>query len=196
VPPYIHRQPSDGERYQTVFARGEPASAAAPTAGLHFTGDVIDTLRERGIGWVTLRLDVGLATFAPMRDGEPNARRIHEESFAITNASAAAINQARRRGGRVIAVGTTTVRALETQTGSDGTVNAGSGTTRLFIEPGYRFRAVDGLLTNFHQPQSTLLLLLSAFIGDRWRDAYTHALENGYRFLSFGDCMLCWRPSS
>jgi S-adenosylmethionine:tRNA ribosyltransferase-isomerase len=193
VPPYIRKPLHDGERYQTVFAHGEPASAAAPTAGLHFTGEVIDALRERGIGWVTVRLDVGLATFAPMREDEPAAHQIHEEFFAISGAAAAAINAAHQRGGRVIAVGTTTVRAVETQSDSDGTVHPGAGTTRLFIERGYRFRAVDGLLTNFHQPRSTLLALLAAFTGETWRAAYSHALDTGYRFLSFGDCMLCWR---
>jgi S-adenosylmethionine:tRNA ribosyltransferase-isomerase len=193
LPPYIHRPLHDGERYQTVFAQGAPAAAAAPTAGLHFTSEVITALRERGVGWVTVRLDVGLATFAPMRDGEHAAHEIPEEPFAISSAAAETINTARQRGGRVVAVGTTTARAIETQTDSDATVHAGSGTTRLFIEPGYRFRAVDGLLTNFHQPRSTLLALLAAFIGERWRGAYDHALTGGYRFLSFGDCMLCWR---
>jgi S-adenosylmethionine:tRNA ribosyltransferase-isomerase len=193
LPPYIHRPLHDSERYQTVFAQGEPAAAAAPTAGLHFTSEVIDALRERGVGWVTVRLDVGLATFAPMRDGEADPHEIQEEPFAISAAAAETINTARQRGGRIIAVGTTTVRAIETQSDSDGTVHPGNGTTRLFIEPGYRFRAVDGLLTNFHQPRSTLLELLAAFIGERWRVAYDHALVGGYRFHSFGDCMLCWR---
>jgi S-adenosylmethionine:tRNA ribosyltransferase-isomerase len=194
LPPYIHRRLDDAERYQTMFASGEAASAAAPTAGLHFTPDVIARLRARGIGWVTLRLDIGLATFAPIRAREVESHVMHEERFDIPTATAAAIAEARRHGGRVVSVGTTTLRALETCAAADGLVTPGRGTTRLFVRPGYRFHVVDGLLTNFHQPRSSLLVLLAAFNGpDVWRRAYEHALAGGYRFLSFGDCMLCWR---
>ena len=191
TPPYIRRRLADATRYQTVYARGSPVAAAAPTAGLHFTERVIDALKQRGIGWVTVTLDVGLATFAPMHDGK--TPHVRHERFAVSDESARAINDARRHGGRVVAIGTTTVRALETQAQRDGSVRPGSGSTDLLITPGHRFRAVDALLTNFHQPRSSLLSLLAAFIGERWRAAYRHALDSGYRFLSFGDCMLCWR---
>ncbi|HWW09687.1 MAG TPA: tRNA preQ1(34) S-adenosylmethionine ribosyltransferase-isomerase QueA [Candidatus Acidoferrales bacterium] len=193
LPPYIHRRLDEPERYQTTYATGPAASAAAPTAGLHFTDAVLNGLRERGIGWSTVRLQVGLATFAPIRTRRVEAHEMHAEAFDLPEATAAAIRRTRQAGGRVVAVGTTVTRVLETCAEEDGTVKAGSGTTRLFIQPGHRFRAVDGLLTNFHQPRSSLLVLLASLIGmDAWRDAYEHALRNGYRFLSFGDCMLCW----
>ena len=196
LPPYIRAELEDADRYQTLYATGSPDSAAAPTAGLHFSQPVIDQLRSAGIGWATLRLDVGLATFAPIRAERVEEHRIHEEHYDLPEAAASAIEATRRSGGRVIAVGTTVVRVLETCAGHDGIARAGSGRTRLFIRPGHRFRVVDGLVTNFHQPRSSLLVLLAAFIGDdRWRAAYAHALQNGYRFLSLGDCMLCWRAS-
>ena len=196
LPPYIHRRLDEPERYQTTYARGPAASAAAPTAGLHFTDGVLKGLRERGIGWATVRLQVGLATFAPIRTRQVGSHQMHAEAFDMPEKTAAAIRRTRQGGGRVVAVGTTVTRVLETCVDGDGTVMAGSGTTRLFIQPGHRFRAVDGLLTNFHQPRSSLLVLLASLIGmDTWREAYRHALANGYRFLSFGDCMLCWRRS-
>lgn len=191
LPPYIRGYQGDPGRYQTVYASGAPSSAAAPTAGLHFTAAVLGALRERGIRWTTVRLDVGLGTFAPMRTDSVDDHVMHRERYEVSEAAAAAIERARVSGGRVVAVGTTVVRVLESCAGAGG-VRAGAGTTDLFIRPGFGFRAVDGLLTNFHQPRSTLLVLLAAFIGDAWRDAYAHALHNGYRFLSFGDCMLCW----
>ena len=191
LPPYIRGFQGDPERYQTVYASGAPSSAAAPTAGLHFTAAVLAALREHGIGWTTVRLDVGLGTFAPMRADSVDDHVMHRERYEVSEAAAAAIERARASGGRVVAVGTTVVRVLESRAGADG-VRAGAGSTDLFIRPGFGFRAVDGLLTNFHQPRSTLLVLLAAFIGAAWRDAYAHALQNGYRFLSFGDCMLCW----
>ena len=191
LPPYIRGFEGDPGRYQTVYASGAPSSAAAPTAGLHFTAAVLAALQERGIGWTTVRLDVGLGTFAPMRTDSVDDHVMHRERYEVSEAAAAAIDRARTSGGRVIAVGTTVVRVLESCAGADG-VRAGAGTTDLFIRPGFSFRAVDGLLTNFHQPRSTLLVLVAAFIGEAWRDAYAHALQNGYRFLSFGDCMLCW----
>ena len=191
LPPYIRGFQGDPERYQTVYAAGAPSSAAAPTAGLHFTDSVLSALRERGIGWTTVRLDVGLGTFAPMRADSVDDHVMHRERNEVPEEAAAAIDHTRVSGGRVIAVGTTVVRVLESRAGADG-VRAGAGSTDLFIRPGFTFRVVDGLLTNFHQPRSTLLVLLAAFIGDAWRDAYAHALRSGYRFLSFGDCMLCW----
>ena len=193
LPPYIHRHLDDPERYQTTYATGDPDSAAAPTAGLHFTATVIQRLRERGIGWATLRLDVGLATFAPIRTALIEDHPMHAERYSLPSATADAIQRARRDGGRIVAVGTTVVRVLETCAADGATMGARTGNTSLFIQPGHRFRAVDGLLTNFHQPRSSLLVLLAAFIGDeRWRAAYAHALRNEYRFLSLGDCMLCW----
>jgi S-adenosylmethionine:tRNA ribosyltransferase-isomerase len=193
LPPYIHRRLDEPERYQTMYAKGPAASAAAPTAGLHFTGAVLSGLRQRGIGWFTVRLQVGLATFAPIRTRRVESHEMHAEAFDMPEATADAIRHTRQAGGRVVAVGTTVTRVLETCSDGEGTVRAGSGTTRLFIQPGHRFRVVDGLLTNFHQPRSSLLVLLAALIGmDAWPDAYRHALTNGYRFLSFGDCMLCW----
>jgi len=154
---------------------------------------VIERLRGAGIGWATLRLDVGLATFAPIRSDRVEDHPMHEERYALPAATARAIEQTRRDGGRVVAVGTTVVRVLETWAQDGAPLRAANGATSLFIHPGHRFRAVDGLLTNFHQPRSSLLVLLAAFIGDeRWRSAYAHALSAGYRFLSLGDCMLCW----
>lgn len=193
LPPYIHTELHDPERYQTTYATGDPDSAAAPTAGLHFTTAVIDRLRRAGIGWTTLRLDVGLATFAPIRAERVEDHPMHEERYMLPDVTVRAIEDARRDGGRVVAVGTTVVRVLET-CAREGQLRPGAGSTSLFIHPGHTFRAVDGLLTNFHQPRSSLLVLLAAFVGDqRWRDAYAHALDAEYRFLSLGDCMLCWR---
>lgn len=193
LPPYIHAELRDPERYQTMYATGAPGSAAAPTAGLHFTSSVIERLGSKGIGWAALRLDVGLATFAPIRAASIDDHPMHEEGYELPSATVEAIARARSVGGRVIAVGTTVVRVLETC--ADGDIpRAGSARTNLFIRPGHRFRIVDGLLTNFHQPRSSLLVLLAAFIGaERWRTAYAHALRTDYRFLSLGDCMLCWR---
>jgi S-adenosylmethionine:tRNA ribosyltransferase-isomerase len=193
LPPYIRTALHDPDRYQTTYATGDPDSAAAPTAGLHFTPAVIEHLHQSGIGWATLRLDVGLATFAPIRSERVEDHPMHEERYELPDATVAAIEETRRDGGRVVAVGTTVVRVLET-CARDGKLRAGAGSTSLFIHPGHHFRAIDGLLTNFHQPRSSLLVLLAAFVGDeRWRSAYDHALGAGYRFLSLGDCMLCWR---
>ena len=194
LPPYVHAELRDPDRYQTLYATGAPGSAAAPTAGLHFTTSVIERLQSRGIGWAALRLDVGLATFAPIRADSVEDHPMHEEEYALPSATVEAIARTRRSGGRVIAVGTTVVRVLETCADASDIPRAGSGRTGLFIRPGHRFRIVDGLLTNFHQPRSSLLVLLAAFAGEeRWRAAYTHALRTEYRFLSLGDCMLCWR---
>jgi S-adenosylmethionine:tRNA ribosyltransferase-isomerase len=193
LPPYITTPLADAARYQTVYATGSPASAAAPTAGLHFTAGVRAALAAAGVAWSTVQLDVGLGTFAPITAASIADHRMHEERCSVPEATAAAITRARERGGRVVAVGTTVVRTLESHLDDGGRVRAGSRVTGLFITPGYRVTAVDGLLTNFHQPRSSLLVLLAALVGaERWRSAYDHALARGYRFLSFGDCMLCW----
>ena len=196
LPPYIHTALDDAERYQTVYASGRPESAAAPTAGLHFTERVLDALRDRGVHTTHLRLEVGLGTFAPIRTERVDAHVMHEERYELPHSAADDIEATRQRGGRVIAVGTTAVRTLESRADPHRPreVTAGSGSTNLFLRPGTPFRVVDGLLTNFHAPRSSLVVLVAAFAGvERWRAAYEHALQSGYRFLSFGDCMLCWR---
>ncbi len=194
LPPYIHTPLADASRYQTVYATGDAASAAAPTAGLHFTPAVRTALEERGVGWASVQLDIGLGTFAPMTATDIRTHRMHAERCTLPQTTASIIEETHAHGGRVIAVGTTAVRTLESHVDGSGRPRAGTMSTELFIAPGHRFSVVDGLLTNFHQPRSSLLVLLAAFVGaDQWRHAYRHALDNGYRFLSFGDCMLCWR---
>jgi S-adenosylmethionine:tRNA ribosyltransferase-isomerase len=189
TPPYIKKRLQDRERYQTVYAR-EEGSAAAPTAGLHFTPELLSALRERGVPVAFVTLHVGLDTFRPVRADDPAQHRIHREWYRIDDAAARAIGEARRNGKRVVAVGTTSVRVLETAA-TDGGVAAGEGWTGLFILPGYRFRVVDAMLTNFHLPKSTLLMLVSAYAGrERVLAAYAEAIERRYRFYSFGDCML------
>ena len=193
LPPYITAPLADRERYQTVYAR-TPGSAAAPTAGLHFTPDLMRRLEDRGVGFARVRLDVGLGTFRPVRVEDARQHEMHREAFAVRGEAADAINDCREGGGRVVAVGTTALRALETaaQSAEPGKrVGAVAGETQLFVYPGYRFRAVDGLITNFHQPHSTLLLLVAAFVGrEQMRAAYAIALRDSYRFLSFGDAMI------
>jgi S-adenosylmethionine:tRNA ribosyltransferase-isomerase len=196
LPPYIHARLDDPERYQTVFAADVPESAAAPTAGLHFTPPVFAALAERGVEVARLRLEIGLGTFAPIRAERIAEHAMHEERYQLPPATADAVQRARQRGGRVVAVGTTAVRTLESCAREDapGLVRAQAGATDLYLRPGVPFRVVDGLLTNFHAPRSSLVVLVAAFTGvERWRAAYDHALAGGYRFLSFGDCMLCWR---
>jgi S-adenosylmethionine:tRNA ribosyltransferase-isomerase len=194
LPPYIHEELPDGERYQTVYAQSPPQSAAAPTAGLHFTPRVLEALHRKGIRTTTVRLEVGLGTFAPIRAERVDTHEMHEERFELPPQAAEDIAATRSSDGRVIAVGTTAVRTLESCATHGGAVEPQQGATRLFIKPGTPFRVVDGMLTNFHAPRSSLVVLVSAFIGrNRWRQAYDHALQHGYRFLSFGDCMLCWR---
>jgi S-adenosylmethionine:tRNA ribosyltransferase-isomerase len=193
TPPYIKERLADRERYQTVYAR-EEGSAAAPTAGLHFTPELLSAVRDRGVRFAFVTLHVGLDTFRPVRDDDPAEHRIHREWYRIDKASAAAVNEARRQGKRVVAVGTTCVRVLESAA-TDGGVATGEGWTGLFILPGYQFRVVDAMLTNFHLPKSTLLMLVSAFAGrDRVLAAYAEAIERRYRFYSFGDCMLVEGP--
>lgn len=189
LPPYIHEPLADPERYQTVYAR-TTGSVAAPTAGLHLTDEVLDGVRARGVEVHTVDLAVGLGTFRPITVDDLDDHTMHEERYAIPEATLEACRCARADGGRVIAVGTTTVRALE----SAAARNALEGRTDLFIQPGFSFQLVDVLLTNFHLPKSSLLVMLSAFAGhERWRRLYEVALTEGYRFLSFGDCMLVSR---
>jgi S-adenosylmethionine:tRNA ribosyltransferase-isomerase len=198
LPPYIKR-PRGGEArdrhdYQTMFARAEGA-VAAPTAGLHFTPALMAALTAHGVEWVTLTLHVGPGTFLPVKVDDPREHQMHAEWGVIDPATAARINAARTAGGRLVAVGTTSLRLLESATGDNGVIGAFSGATRLFILPGYRFRAIDLLLTNFHLPRSTLLMLVAALAGlDRIKDAYAHAVANGYRFFSYGDACLIERP--
>ncbi len=190
LPPYIRRPLADPERYQTVYA-GPEGSAAAPTAGLHFTRELLERLADEGVRLAPLTLHVGVGTFRPVRSATVEGHRMHAEYYRIPEATARAIEEARSRGARVWAVGTTVVRALESACGPDGAVRAGSGWTELFIYPGYRFRVVDALVTNFHLPRSTLLMLVCAFAGTRQvLEAYRTAAEMGYRFYSFGDAML------
>jgi S-adenosylmethionine:tRNA ribosyltransferase-isomerase len=199
LPPYIKREGSDlaadaadRERYQTVYA-GRTGAIAAPTAGLHFTPRVFEELRARGVPVAELTLHVGYGTFAPVRVEDLGEHRVAAEAFEISEEAAAEINRARGRGGRVVAVGTTTVRALETAADERGRVRAGRGETGLTITPGYAFRAADALLTNFHLPRSSLLVLVCAFAGrELTLAAYRHAVRARYRFrfYSYGDCML------
>ena len=199
LPPYIHRPDGptadDASDYQTVFARRQGA-VAAPTAGLHFTPALLDALDAMGVQWITVTLHVGIGTFLPVRVERVTDHRMHAERGEISATAAEAINAARRAGGRVIAVGTTSLRLLESAALPDGTMQPFMGETALFILPGYRFKTVDRLVTNFHLPRSTLLMLVSAFRGrDRMLAAYAHAVEAGYRFHSYGDaCLLERQP--
>jgi S-adenosylmethionine:tRNA ribosyltransferase-isomerase len=193
LPPYITHMPdsTDAERYQTVYAR-DPGAVAAPTAGLHFDAAMLDTLEQAGVARAFVTLHVGAGTFAPVNVDDIALHRMHAERYSIPQATVDAIAAARARNGRVIAVGTTSLRALEAAA-ADG-LRAGSGETTLFITPGYRFRIVDRLLTNFHVPRSTLLMLVSAFGGmQSLREAYAHAIRARYRFMSYGDAMLIER---
>jgi S-adenosylmethionine:tRNA ribosyltransferase-isomerase len=192
LPPYFTGQLSDPDRYQTMFAR-LPGSAAAPTAGLHFTDDVVAGLGRRGIDVAAVDLHVGIDTFRPMTVDLIEDHEMHTEWCSVPAATIDAITATRDRGGAVVAIGTTVVRALESSAGADGSLSPGTRETDLFLRPGSRFQVVDTLVTNFHVPGSTLMVLVAAFMGERWRDAYRHALDRGYRFLSFGDTMLATR---
>ncbi|MFO7784927.1 MAG: tRNA preQ1(34) S-adenosylmethionine ribosyltransferase-isomerase QueA [Thermodesulfobacteriota bacterium] len=196
LPPYIHRAPNDPrasldrDRYQTVYA-GSRGAIAAPTAGLHFTGGLLERLNRAGIGHVNLTLHVGHGTFSPVRSRDIREHSVGPEYYRIPPETAEAVNRARSRGQRVIAVGTTVVRTLETAAGHDGRIASGRGRTGLMITPGYRFRVVDGLITNFHLPGSSLLFLVSAFAGlEKTLKAYRMAVTEQYRFYSYGDAML------
>jgi S-adenosylmethionine:tRNA ribosyltransferase-isomerase len=197
LPPYIDRPagPTEDDKrdYQTVFARHEGA-VAAPTAGLHFTPGLLSALDEAGVKRATVTLHVGAGTFLPVRTDDLSQHRMHSERGEITQETVGAIEHARASGGRVLAIGTTSLRILESATSEDGILHPFAGTTDLFILPGYRFRIVDLLLTNFHLPRSTLFMLVSAFAGSaRIRAAYAHAIEKGYRFFSYGDASLLHR---
>jgi len=203
LPPYIHAPLQDRQRYQTVYAR-EPGSAAAPTAGLHFTPGLLGALQEQGVGFTSVTLHVGLDTFRPVTEENVEEHPMHSEWYEINEEAAAAINQARARAGRVVAVGTTSVRVLESaalaqaaatasidSSTAERELQAASGSTRLFIYPGFQYRLTDAIITNFHLPRSTLLLMIAAFVGrERIMAAYEEAVRLGYQFYSFGDAML------
>ena len=208
LPPYIHQQLYDQSRYQTVYAKAA-GSAAAPTAGLHFTPDLLHKIEKKGVKIIKITLHVGLGTFRPVNAEEIKDHKMHSESYEITEKAAKEIEEVRKKGGKIVAVGTTSVRTLETVASKNqGKIVAEKGETDIFIYPGYQFKAVDGLVTNFHLPKSTLLMLVSAFCEskngskisqkakqkytgrDLIIDAYKHAINNKYRFFSFGDAML------
>jgi S-adenosylmethionine:tRNA ribosyltransferase-isomerase len=200
LPPYIASRRAADERdavdYQTMFAAHEGA-VAAPTAGLHFTPQLEAALRERGVGINRITLHVGAGTFLPVKTDDTAGHKMHAEWGVVSRDCADALNQARARGGRIVAVGTTSLRLLESATAEDGTIEPFTGETAIFITPGYRFRAVDILLTNFHLPRSTLFMLVSAFSGlDTMKRAYAHAIASGYRFYSYGDACLLFRDRS
>ena len=200
LPPYIKRPPggdaADRQRYQTIFAH-QPGAVAAPTAGLHFTPRLLDRLAQRGIGLATVTLHVGPGTFLPVKTDDPREHRMHGEWGVVTEAAAARIRAAKAEGGRVVAIGTTSLRLLESAAAETGEVRPFAGETRLFILPGYQFKAIDLLLTNFHLPRSTLFMLVAALAGlDRIKAAYAHAVAAGYRFYSYGDaCLIAPRAS-
>ena len=190
LPPYIHEKLKDPSQYQTVYARQE-GSAAAPTAGLHFTNEVLEKIRQMGVIIVPVLLHVGLGTFRPVKAEDVSQHQMHSEYYEVTKEAADRINAARQNGGRIVCIGTTSVRTLETVTDEEGIVHPGTGNTSIFITPGVRFKATDALLTNFHLPESTLLMLVSALMGrEQALDAYREAVRKEYRFFSFGDCML------
>ncbi|HAA25502.1 MAG TPA: tRNA preQ1(34) S-adenosylmethionine ribosyltransferase-isomerase QueA [Ruminiclostridium sp.] len=190
LPPYITSEIEDYERYQTVYSRLK-GSAAAPTAGLHFTKELIDGLKVNGVKFAELTLHVGIGTFRPVKTENIEEHHMHKEYYSIGKEACETINETKSGGGRIIAVGTTSCRVLETVSSDDGFVTPGEGETGIFIYPGYRFKAIDGLITNFHLPESTLLMLVSAFAGrENVLAAYNEAISMKYRFFSFGDAML------
>ena len=190
LPPYIQKQLEDQSQYQTVYAK-ELGSAAAPTAGLHFTPELMDTLRARGIQFAEITLHVGLGTFRPVKEEDITDHKMHSEWYCIDEATARKINDTKAAGYRVIAVGTTSCRTLEAAAATYGDIRPCSGDTDIFIYPGYEYKAIDGLITNFHLPESTLIMLVSAFCGyENTMHAYKVAVEQRYRFFSFGDAML------
>jgi S-adenosylmethionine:tRNA ribosyltransferase-isomerase len=196
LPPYIRRLPDERDRtdYQTMFAQAE-GSVAAPTAGLHFTDALTSRLMARGITLHKVTLHVGAGTFLPVKAADTDAHRMHAEQGSVTAQTADALNRVRRAGGRIVAVGSTSLRLLESAMGDDGAIRPFEGETALFITPGYRFRAVDVMLTNFHLPRSTLFMLVAAFCGlEVMKRAYAHAVREGYRFYSYGDACLLFRP--
>ncbi|KXT73848.1 S-adenosylmethionine:tRNA ribosyltransferase-isomerase [Streptococcus sp. DD10] len=190
LPPYIHEKLEDKERYQTVYAK-ENGSAAAPTAGLHFTPQLLETIEQKGVKIVYVTLHVGLGTFRPVSVDNLDEHEMHSEFYNLSEEAAASINQVKNNGGKIVAVGTTSIRTLETIGNKfNGKVEADSGWTNIFIKPGYQWKIVDAFSTNFHLPKSTLVMLVSAFAGrELVLEAYHHAIEEGYRFFSFGDAM-------
>ena len=189
LPPYITHQLKDKNRYQTVYAKYE-GSAAAPTAGLHFTRELLGQIEEMGVNIARVTLHVGLGTFRPVKVDNVLDHHMHSEFYQVTEAAAEMINHTRKEGGRIISVGTTSTRTLESAASDDGMVHAGSGDTDIFIYPGYKFKVIDGLITNFHLPESTLLMLVSALAGrEHVLRAYREAVKERYRFFSFGDAM-------
>jgi S-adenosylmethionine:tRNA ribosyltransferase-isomerase len=195
LPPYITHKPDDQDanRYQTVYA-SSPGAVAAPTAGLHFDEALLSALDIAGISRATLTLHVGAGTFLPVRHEDLSLHQMHDEQYEISPALQQKVKDTRQAGGRIVAVGTTSLRALESAADESGLLTSGSGSTRLFITPGYRFKVVDALLTNFHLPKSTLLMLVSAFAGvEVIQRAYAHAIAERYRFFSYGDAMLLER---
>ncbi|SDY87128.1 tRNA preQ1(34) S-adenosylmethionine ribosyltransferase-isomerase QueA [Tindallia californiensis] len=189
LPPYIHEKLEDKERYQTVYSEA-PGSAAAPTAGLHFTEEILSTIKRKGIHIIPITLHVGLGTFRPVQSDNLDEHKMHEEFFEISQESAATMNKIKEKGGRIVAVGTTSCRALESSVGLDGQIIAAKKWTNIFIKPGYEFRFIDILVTNFHLPESTLLMLVSALAGKEFMlRAYEEAVNEKYRFFSFGDAM-------
>ena len=190
LPPYIHEELDDAERYQTVYSR-QIGSAAAPTAGLHFTRELLEDLRSRGVVIEYVTLHVGLGTFRPVKTEEIENHEMHSEYFEISEKTAESVNAARREGRRVIAVGTTSCRSLESAASDDGFITPYNGFTNAFFYPGYDFKCIDGLITNFHLPESTLIMLVSAFAGrENVLGAYNEAIKERYRFFSFGDAMI------
>ena len=199
LPPYIAAKRGEDEQdrtdYQTVYARLD-GSVAAPTAGLHFTPGLLETLKARGVGFAFVTLHVGAGTFLPVKTDDLSDHKMHAEYGEVSQATADAVNAARAADGRVVCVGTTSLRLLESAAGEDGVVRPFAAETDIFITPGYRFRAADGLMTNFHLPKSTLFMLVSAFAGQAlMRQAYEHAIATGYRFYSYGDSSLLWRAA-
>jgi S-adenosylmethionine:tRNA ribosyltransferase-isomerase len=190
LPPYIHERLEDPDRYQTVYAK-DPGSAAAPTAGLHFTKELLVEIEAKGVNLVYLTLHVGLGTFRPVSVDDVDDHQMHSEFYSLSEDSAAKLNEVRANGGKIVAVGTTSIRTLETiGTKFNGEIKADSGWTDIFIYPGYEFKVVDSFSTNFHLPKSTLVMLVSAFAGkDLIMNAYKHAVDERYRFFSFGDAM-------
>ena len=191
LPPYIREKLKDQSRYQTVYAKNE-GSSAAPTAGLHFTPELIERLKNKGVEFATVELKVGLGTFRPVKEDDLTNHKMHTEWYEITESNAEIINRAKRENRRVIAVGTTSVRTLETVADQNGFVKAQSGDTSIFIYPPYKFKCVDGLITNFHLPESTLIMLVSALLTrEKVLELYNYAVKSEYRFFSFGDaCMI------
>ncbi|RKQ71590.1 S-adenosylmethionine:tRNA ribosyltransferase-isomerase [Litorimonas taeanensis] len=197
LPPYIARKrkpdAQDVEDYQTVYAQ-EAGSVAAPTAGLHFTPEVFQSLSDKGVELARLILHVGAGTFLPVKSEDTSAHKMHSERYTISDSTAAQINKAKAEGRRIVAVGTTSLRALESSVDEVGKVQSGSAETEIFLTPGSDFKVIDGLMTNFHLPKSTLFMLVSAIAGlDRMQSAYAYAIENNYRFYSYGDSSLIWK---